>query len=317
MASWLKHVAKVCRLSGYGVDAWSTFASTLLDGIPRELFDAAESVAESQGLAHVQAFLDWDNFTTWCTVNLNVADHVDQARSAIASLQQTGTVAAYKSAFNILLARLGADNASAGQHVFWWNQGLKPFLATVTAINPLTLDRFTVLADAQRAAVAVESARMPTSAAASGASNLDANANSYKGKGKGKFRQSLHPTQQTRPAEATGHNKGSSFVGNNQQRPATAVASLCDTIPAMAAYMGSFPGKPAPIPNTLAKPIAQRTPNTCWVKGCYGMNPMHCHWQNCPKTAAHFRALDQGHMDTVSTSLPSPPVSKHGNQQRR
>ena len=118
VASWLKNVAKVCRLSGYGVDAWSTFASTLLDGIPRELFDAAESVAESQGLAHVQAFLDWDNFTTWCTVNLNVADHVDQARSAIASLQQTGTVAAYKSAFNILLARLGADNASAGQQVF-------------------------------------------------------------------------------------------------------------------------------------------------------------------------------------------------------
>ena len=138
---------------------------------------------------------------------MNVADRVDQARSAIASLKQTGTVSAYNSAFNILLARLGADNASAGQQVFWWNQGLKPFIATAISIYPLTLDRFTVLADAQRAAVAVESSRMPISAAASGASNLDANASSRKGKGKGKFRQTLHPAQQICPAEATGHSR--------------------------------------------------------------------------------------------------------------
>ena len=58
----------------------------------------------------------------------NVADHVDQARAAIASLKQTGTVAAYKSAFNILVSRLGTDSSFAGQQVFWWNQGLKPRL---------------------------------------------------------------------------------------------------------------------------------------------------------------------------------------------
>ena len=180
--------------------------------------------------------------------NLSVADHVDPARSAIASLRQTGTVTTYTSAFNILLACLGADNAYAGQQVLWWNQGLEPFLATATAINPLTLDRFTVLADARRAVVAVDSSRMPTSAAASGTSNLDANASSYKGKS----RQSLHPTQQTRPAEATGHNKGS-LVGNNQQRPAAAVASQCDTIPAIGCLHGFLPGQACPHPQHLGQ----------------------------------------------------------------
>ena len=44
---------------------------------------------------------------------------------------------------------------------------------------------------------------------------------------------------------------------------------------------------------------------------------MHSHWQNCPKTAAHFWTLDNGSMNTVSTSLPYPPVSKPGTQQHR
>ena len=61
VTSWLKNVSKVCRLSGYDVDNWSTFASSLLDNIPRELFDNAESVAESQGHAHLLAFPNWDN----------------------------------------------------------------------------------------------------------------------------------------------------------------------------------------------------------------------------------------------------------------
>ena len=85
---------------------------------------------------------------------MNVAD---QARAAIASLKQESTVAVYKAAFDRLIARVGG-NTDAGQQVFWWYQGLSPFIATATAINPLTLNKFTVLFDAERAAIAVDSA---------------------------------------------------------------------------------------------------------------------------------------------------------------
>ena len=132
--------------------------------------------------------------------------------------------------------------------------------------------------------------------AAPGPSNLDVDANSYKGKGKGKFRQSLPPTQQTRPCGGHWLQQGVSLVSNNQQRNqqrhVAAAATMCEDIPAMMAYMASFPGKPAPIPHALAKPVAQRAPGQCWVKNCYGMNPLHNHWQHCPKVAAHFWTRD-------------------------
>ena len=43
---WLRGVAKVCRLAGYAVQDWSTFASTLFAGVPLDLFDAAENQAD-------------------------------------------------------------------------------------------------------------------------------------------------------------------------------------------------------------------------------------------------------------------------------
>ena len=55
------------------------------------------------------------------------------------------------------------------------------------------------------------------------------------------------------------------------------------------AYMKSFNGKIVPIPAQIAKPVAGRRPNTCWVKGCFGLNPQHSNWQNCPKVAEYFR----------------------------
>ena len=52
-----------------------------------------------------------------------------------------------------LVACVGG-NTDAGQQVFWWNLGLLFFIA----INPLALDKVTVLVDAQCAAIAIDSA---------------------------------------------------------------------------------------------------------------------------------------------------------------
>lgn len=51
IASWLRLVAKICRLAGYHRGDWSTFASTLLAEVPLSLFDAAEYQAETTGPA--------------------------------------------------------------------------------------------------------------------------------------------------------------------------------------------------------------------------------------------------------------------------
>lgn len=59
--------------------------------------------------------LSWESLTKWCTINLNVTNHVDQARTATASLKQTSTVAVYKAAFDSLVAQVGSD---AGQQLF-------------------------------------------------------------------------------------------------------------------------------------------------------------------------------------------------------
>ena len=40
--------------------------------------------------AHAQ-FLEWSPFKDWCETNLNLVNHFDHAKIAIASLKQTGT----------------------------------------------------------------------------------------------------------------------------------------------------------------------------------------------------------------------------------
>ena len=151
----------------------------MFDGVPSDLFDAAELTATKKGCSQLAAFLEWEAFTKWCTINLNVINHVDQARSAIASLKQTSTVAIYKAAFDVLVAQVGDD---VGQQLFWWFQGLKPFIATATAVDPAAHARYTAFSEAQSAAVAVESTRMPAGpVATSGLSTLDASASALAG----------------------------------------------------------------------------------------------------------------------------------------
>jgi len=69
-------VGKVCRLSGYLKCDWSTFASTLLENTPQTLFDTAEENASKTSPQALENFLDWDNFTKCCELNLNLANSI-------------------------------------------------------------------------------------------------------------------------------------------------------------------------------------------------------------------------------------------------
>ena len=261
------------------------FASTLLEGTPQTLFDAAEQVAMKHSDTAQAQFLDWSKFTHWCETNLNLVNHSDHAKIAIASLKQTGTVTSYKAAFDALAARAGNE----GMHLFWWYQGLKPALQTATAIDPRTNKAFTNLADAQRNAVTVEGVKMavPTGAADS--------VGTAKGQGhKAKHHQPKPPATQTRPASATKCKGGPSSSTHKGAAPTTATTATTDKPAAMLKYMCSFGSHPAPIPEALAKPMERRVPGKCWVKGFWEIK--HSRWQDCPKTTAYFSDTA---MDTV------------------
>jgi len=88
----LYKVGEVCRLSGYPKSDWSTFASTLLENIPQTLFDTAETKACKTSPQALENFLEWDSFTKWCELNLNLANHSAQAKIAISNLKQVSTV---------------------------------------------------------------------------------------------------------------------------------------------------------------------------------------------------------------------------------
>jgi len=60
-------------LSGYAKSDWSTIASTLLENKPQTLFDTAETEARKTSPQALENSLDWDNFTKWCELNLNLA----------------------------------------------------------------------------------------------------------------------------------------------------------------------------------------------------------------------------------------------------
>ena len=92
----------------------------------------------------MENFLDWDNFTKWCELNLDLANHSSQAKIAVSNLKQVSTVPVCGAAFDSLAAR--ADNE--GMHIFWWYPGLKPVIATATALDPRTNAEYTDLAHA-------------------------------------------------------------------------------------------------------------------------------------------------------------------------
>ncbi len=218
-------------------------------------------------IVHIGVYiLDWDSFTKWCELNLNLANHSARAKIAISNLKQVSTVSVYRAAFDSLASRAGNE----GMHIFWWYQDLKPVIATATALDPRTNAEYVDLADAQNAAVAVENIRMPDPAATS---NLDGNRTFQQHK-KGKFVHQAQPSpQQTRPAAANKWTKGtapSTQYSTQYKASPFNPPTLADQNPALMNYMKSHGHAPAPIPPALAKHPKARRPNTCWVKGCLG-----------------------------------------------
>ncbi len=128
ISSWLYKVGKVWRLSGCSI-LIAQPASTLLGNTPQTLFDTAETKACKTSPQALEAILDWDSLTKWCELNLNLANHSAQAKTALSNLKQVSPVSVHGAAFDSLASR----TCNEGAHTFWWYQALKPVIATATA----------------------------------------------------------------------------------------------------------------------------------------------------------------------------------------
>ena len=249
--------------------------------IPLDLFNAAESEAEDKGPDAHALFLAWDTFCDWCRANLYVADHEQHAKLALQSLKQTSSVAAYKAAFDTLKAQAKIP----GMHLFWWNQGLKPFIQTATAIDFRTAGPFTNLADTQSAALAVESSKMggaatPSSSPSSSSQPSSSSrpfSSSDNRENKDKFQQRQPPQQQSCPAASTPFDKcgvASAFHKPSPGMPKNFVAYMRNRARGSTA---------AVIPEAIAKAPTEGRPSHCRVKGCNAHPGRdHSRWQDCP-----------------------------------
>ncbi|KAL0037028.1 hypothetical protein WJX77_009872 [Trebouxia sp. C0004] len=185
-------------------------------------------------------------------------------------------------------------------HIFWWYQGLKPVIATATALDPPTNAEYTDLADAQNAAVAVENISMPGPAATS---NLDGN-RTYQQHRKGKFVHQAQPAdhvrpQHTRPAAANKWTKGSAPStqnSNGYKASPFGPSTLADQTPALLACMTSHGNSPAPIPHAPQN----QAPRHLLGQGLHWSWPYQV--AGLPKTAAYFTDNNgPGPMDTTAT----------------
>ena len=207
------------------------------------------------------------------------------AHSLLAPSGSTATLEANtKAACFALRTKLGA-------HYVLGKYGMEALLANIDHMSEEDCnDNAVIEAVAQATHPGNESTRMP--ADTFGQSNLDASAKTFQqiANNKGRFKQTAPPQQSTRPAETTGHNKGSSFISNHSKGRQQLTGPTCaEQIPAFMNYMKSFNGKHASIPPQLAKPTTARRPNSCWVKACFGVNPVHNNWQSYPRAAEYFR----------------------------
>ena len=154
VALWLFQVQKACRRGQWPRATWVEFASDFLTAAPLRHYNIAALTAFKAGPTAVAEFNDWDNFCSWCNLNLNVHDHMQRALDSLETLKQTGTVSAYKASFDALV--LHAEVPPRMQ-MHYWRKGLKTHLLELTCLDPLTKCKYVNVADAQNHALAIAS----------------------------------------------------------------------------------------------------------------------------------------------------------------
>lgn len=148
---WLVRVQEYVTLAGFDVSIWAVIASQFFDKVPLQLWEArkARLVAENSPQLY-----SWDSFRAWWITTFAVHDRERHALNSLMSLRQTGTVAEYKAAHDVLAAQ---TDLPVIQRLIYWERGLKPEIRDECKFDLVTHTTYKDIASAQSAAIAIDS----------------------------------------------------------------------------------------------------------------------------------------------------------------
>ena len=257
---------------------WVVFASNYLDKAPLQLWEARKTQLSSQP----EVLYSWDNFREWCLSSFSVHDHETYAISQLEKLRQTGSVAEYKAAHDVLAAQ---TTLPMKLRLFWWECGLKDEIRVMCSLDPLTHKQYADIEAAQNAACACDAHLKSASAAAAsckrGAQPSTATARVHqRPHQRAKFADhTSRPAMDTRIAKWRG-DAPADFACDTEGRLAEPLPGFFKDWIAKCDRSGS--GRPL-LPDDLLRE-GNLPPGLCFYKGC--MKSGH-RWDRCPKLAMH------------------------------
>ncbi|DBA70533.1 TPA: hypothetical protein ACH3X2_011933 [Trebouxia sp. C0005] len=127
---------------------------------PLQLWEARKIQLHTQP----DVLYSWHSFRQWCIDSFSLHNVERHALAQLEDLRQTGSVAEYKAAHNVLAAK---TNLPMQLRIYWWERGLKPEIAAEIKVDPLTYKGYTDIEKAQQAACAYGAHYDPSPSAAS------------------------------------------------------------------------------------------------------------------------------------------------------
>ena len=269
-------------MAGLEPSVWVVVAGNFLDRAPLELWEARKAQLVDQPLV----LYSWDDFMEWCISSFSVHNHERHALSQLGALRQTGSVAEYKAAHNVLAAK---TSLPMQLRLLWWETGLRDEIRSQVTVDPLTYKEYTDIDKAQSAAVALDAhLKSSSSVAASFATPRNHSRPST-----ASARAEAYPQQRQRFTEPAPRPEGRAEVRiakwsyTDGDFQCDREGRLADPLPRffsdwVASCKKSSLGKPL-LPTDLCN-LSKQPPNTCFYKGC---NKYGHRWDHCPKLAMH------------------------------
>ena len=218
----------------------------------------------------------WDTFKEWCITSFSVHNHERHALTQLENLRQTGSVAEYKAAHNVLAAQ---TNLPMQLRIHWWEKGLKEHIRSQVKVDPVTHTEYTDIDTAQSAACALD-AHLDSSSAAAARKRSPSSASARVEPRAQRARHDYVPRTPEKVAKWQG-DSAENFSCDTEGRLADSLPEFFKSWTANL-EVSKTNGKPL-LPNDLLK-SGSLPSNTCFYKGC--MKPGH-RWDHCPKLAMH------------------------------
>ena len=161
--AWLLRMREYLTVAGIPEPYWVVFAGNYLDRSPLQLWEARKAkLRENPAVLY-----SWDSFNEWCISNFGQHNQERHALSQLEQLRQTGSVAEYMAAHNVLASQ---SDLPMQLRIFWWEKGLKEDIRAMCRVDPLTYKEYTDIDKAQSAACACD-AHLNSAAAAAANKN--------------------------------------------------------------------------------------------------------------------------------------------------